>query len=204
MYFSELTADGTPITAGETVFLWVAERHLEDHQLSSLDNLNELVQKLLPTDRPLDVMDVAALSGVSTVEWIGSMERAGTQCRMTAGHATEDGYLVSIVPGMRALVDRHGHAFQYEVAGRGIAHPLRKLLMPVDLRPALFIHPVPGMVVAPALRVATHLEEGGRLDTRWCPLKLVSPYKWLGTIGRHCLPLLYGKRSSPTRRSRTL
>ena len=52
-------------------------------------------------------MDVAALSGVSTVEWIGSMERAGTQCRMTAGHATEDAYLVSIVPGMRALVDRH-------------------------------------------------------------------------------------------------
>jgi hypothetical protein len=43
-------------------------------------------------------MDVAVLSGVSTVEWIESMERADTQRRMTAGHA----YLVSIVPGMRS------------------------------------------------------------------------------------------------------
>jgi hypothetical protein len=80
----------------------VAERHLEDHQLSSLDNLNEPVQKFLPTDRPLDVMDAAVLSGVSTVEWIESMERAGTYRRMTAGDAKEDAYLVSTVPGMRA------------------------------------------------------------------------------------------------------
>jgi hypothetical protein len=42
-------------------------------------------------------MDVAMLSGVSTVEWIESMERAGTQRRMPAGHAKEDAYLVAVL-----------------------------------------------------------------------------------------------------------
>jgi hypothetical protein len=178
MYFSELTADATQME-------WLEKQFFQSVGLPNgtwktttyrrLDNLNELVQKFLPTDRPLDVMDVAVSSGVSTVEWIESMERAGAQCRMTAGDATADAYLVSILPGMRVLVDRHGHALQYEVAGRGIKHPVRKLLMPVYLWPVLFIHLVLGMVVAPALRAATHLEEGARLGTHWRPLKLVSP-----------------------------
>jgi hypothetical protein len=178
MYFSELTADATQMERLENQFfksVGLPNGTWKTTAYRRLDNLNELVQKFLPTDRPLDVMDVAVSSGVSTVEWIESMERAGTQCRMTAGDATADAYLVSIAPGMRVLVDRHGHALHYEVAGRGIGHPLRKRLMPVYLWPVLFIHLVLGMVVAPTLRAATRLEEGGRLGTRWRPLKLVSP-----------------------------
>ncbi|HEV7715516.1 MAG TPA: hypothetical protein VGO53_07965, partial [Steroidobacteraceae bacterium] len=46
-----------------------------------LDDLNALVQPLLPTARPLDIMDVAVSSGVGTVEWIESLEQAGIDCR---------------------------------------------------------------------------------------------------------------------------
>jgi hypothetical protein len=178
MYFSELTADATQLE-------WLEKRFFQSVGLPNgtwktttyrrLGDLNELVQKFLPTDRPLDVMDVAVSSGVSTLEWIESIGQAGIECRMTAGDATADAYLVSIAPGMRVLVDRHGRALQYEVAGRGVAHPLRKLLMPAYLWPVLFIHLALWIVVAPALRAATRLEEGGRLGTRWRPLKLVSP-----------------------------
>jgi hypothetical protein len=35
-----------------------------------LDDLNALVRKLLPTQRPLEIMDVAVSSGVSTAEWL--------------------------------------------------------------------------------------------------------------------------------------
>jgi hypothetical protein len=178
MYFSEMTADATQMERLEELF-FVSVRLPNGTRKTTtyrrLDNLNELVQKFLPTDRPLEVMDVAVSSGVSTVEWIESIERAGAQCRMTAGDAMVDAYLVSIAPGMRVLVDRHGNALQYDVAGRGIRLPLRKRLMPVTLWPVLVIHLVLGMVVAPVLRAATCLEEGGRLGTRWRPLKLVSP-----------------------------
>ena len=178
MYFSELNADASQMERLEKQFFqsvglpngtWKTTTHRR------LGNLNDLVQKFLPAERPLDVMDVAVSSGVSTVEWVESMERAGIQCRMTAGDATADAYLVSIAPGLRVLVDRHGHALQYEVAGRGIGRPLRKRLMPLYLWPVLFIHLVLWLVVAPALAVATRLEDGGRLGTRWRPLKLVSP-----------------------------
>src|SRR5262245_21685758 len=39
-----------------------------------LEDLNDLVQPLLPSARPLQMMDVAVSSGVSTLEWMDSLE----------------------------------------------------------------------------------------------------------------------------------
>jgi hypothetical protein len=60
-----------------------------------LDDLNSLVQSLLPPQRPLEIMDVAVSSGVSTAEWLTSLEQAGIECRMLAGDAVVDAFLIS-------------------------------------------------------------------------------------------------------------
>src|SRR5262245_36978011 len=49
-----------------------------------LDDLNEIVEALLPSARPLQIMDVAISSGISTLEWMESLERADIDHHMTA------------------------------------------------------------------------------------------------------------------------
>jgi hypothetical protein len=88
-----------------------------------LDDLNALVEKFLPAERPLDVMDVAASSGVSTAEWLVSLERAGISCRLVAGDAVVDAFLISLCGRVRALVDRTGYMMQLDVAGKAVPIP---------------------------------------------------------------------------------
>jgi hypothetical protein len=88
-----------------------------------LDDLNALVQKLLPAQRPLEIMDVAVSSGVSTAEWLVELERAGIECAMLAGDAVVDAFLISLGPRLKALVDRTGHLMQLDVGGEAIRIP---------------------------------------------------------------------------------
>jgi hypothetical protein len=88
-----------------------------------LDDLNALVQGLLPPQRPLEIMDVAVSSGVSTAEWLIALERAGIECRMLAGDAVVDAFLISLGPRLRALTDRTGHLMQLDVGGAAIRLP---------------------------------------------------------------------------------
>jgi len=88
-----------------------------------LDDLNALVQKHLPPERPLEIMDVAVSSGVSTAEWLDSLERAAIECRMLAGDAVVDAFVISLGRFLRALVDRTGYLMQLELAGRAIRTP---------------------------------------------------------------------------------
>jgi hypothetical protein len=87
-----------------------------------LDDLNALVQSLLPPQRPLEIMDVAVSSGISTAEWLLSLEQAGIECNMLAGDAVVDAFLIS-VGRLRALTDRTGHLMQLDVAGRAVRTP---------------------------------------------------------------------------------
>jgi hypothetical protein len=88
-----------------------------------LDDLNALVRKFLPAHRPLEIMDVAVSSGVSTAEWLVELERAGIECHMLAGDAVVDAFLISLGPRLRALVDRTGHLMQLDVGGHAIRMP---------------------------------------------------------------------------------
>jgi hypothetical protein len=87
-----------------------------------LDDLNTFLMGLLPPQRPLDIMDVAVSSGVSTAEWVLALERAGFECRMLAGDAVVNACLVSI-GSLRALADKTGHLLQLDVGGRAIRMP---------------------------------------------------------------------------------
>ena len=88
-----------------------------------LDDLNDLVQKLLPPQRPLEIMDVAVSSGVSTAEWLIELERAGIRCRMLAGDAVVNAYLISLGSNLRALTDRTGHLMQLDIRGEAVRMP---------------------------------------------------------------------------------
>jgi hypothetical protein len=89
-----------------------------------MDDLNELVSKHLPADRPLRIMDVAVSSGISTVEWLSSLESGGVECSMVAGDLFVDGFLISQRNGLQVLVDRTGTPLQYDVKGHAIGTPI--------------------------------------------------------------------------------
>jgi hypothetical protein len=141
-----------------------------------LDDLNELVQELLPPARPLKIMDVAVSSGVSTFEWTESLERAGIEHHMTAGDLTVNTFLLSVGKRLNVLVDNEGRPLQYDVFGRVSPHPpggryrARYLLPLTLLKTAL-------SKLFPRLRAAC-LESGARassLGVSCHPIQLVSP-----------------------------
>jgi len=88
-----------------------------------LDDLNALVQGLLPPQRPLEIMDVAVSSGVSTAEWLIQLEQAGVECHMLAGDAVVNACLISLGPNLRALSDRTGHLMQLDIKGEAVRLP---------------------------------------------------------------------------------
>lgn len=94
-----------------------------------LNDLNRLVNSLLPTARPLHLMDVAVSSGISTLEWIQSLDREGIEHDMTAGDLTMHAFLVSITRNLHVLVDNEGYPLQYEVKGKAIANPPGKRML---------------------------------------------------------------------------
>jgi hypothetical protein len=87
-----------------------------------LDDLNALVLSLLPTQRPLEIMDVAVSSGVSTAEWLVALEEAGIECHMLAGDAVVEAFLISF-GRLRALADKTGHLMQLDVGGKAVRLP---------------------------------------------------------------------------------
>lgn len=50
-----------------------------------LDDLNERVLRVLPSDRPLELMDVAVSTAVTTVEWSEQLTAAGVEHHLLAG-----------------------------------------------------------------------------------------------------------------------
>ena len=136
-----------------------------------LDDLNALVQGLLPPQRPLEIMDVAVSSGVSTAEWLVALEQAGIECHMLAGDAVVDAFLISL-GRLRALADKTGHLMQLDLGGRAVRLPPPRRRD--RLRYAPFIA---------AMKAATRLFDLGahdektqrRLGVTCRPLTLLSP-----------------------------
>jgi hypothetical protein len=91
-----------------------------------LDDLNEFVNPLLPRACCLTLMDVAVSSGITTLEWMTSLERAGIDFRMTAGDIALDAWLVSVGRHLHVLLDREGAPLQYDFFGRGVPRLRRR------------------------------------------------------------------------------
>ena len=146
-----------------------------------LDELNEVVNALLPNHRRLEIMDVAASSGIATLEWMESLREAGVQFKMTAGDLCVRGFLLSFGSWANVLVDASGYPMQFDFFGKAIPSPPRRRLALTS--PVLFLSVhllrwiVPGVFALGFRRELAHsnspaLRRFG-LDCR--PTSLVSP-----------------------------
>jgi hypothetical protein len=146
-----------------------------------LNDLNELVLRHLPPNRPLQVMDVAVSSGVSTAEWAIQLRAAGVAHRMVAGDLVVRAFLIEVAKFFRVLVDRDGRLLQVDVWGSGICLPPglrahnnpRRLLALVRDLPMLIAGFAVAAVSAPAIRASSN-RPGKTFGLTYSPLELVS------------------------------
>jgi hypothetical protein len=71
-----------------------------------LDDLNDLALPLLPSERPLELMDVAVSTGVTSLEWSEQLAAAGIEHRLLCGDSHVEGAWLRF-PGGDVLLD-HG------------------------------------------------------------------------------------------------
>ena len=88
-----------------------------------LDDVNQLVNQLLPAIRPLRMMDIGISSGVSTLEWIESVESRKVDYYMYAVDVAVRGVLVSLREGIDVLTDSRGRPLLIDLKGRWIPYP---------------------------------------------------------------------------------
>jgi hypothetical protein len=85
-----------------------------------LDDVNGLAARLLPNDRPLELLDVATSSGITSLEWSEQLAAEGISHHLVAGDSQIEAEWLSF-PGVEALLDRdRRHLLFADVFGRGI------------------------------------------------------------------------------------
>jgi hypothetical protein len=182
LYFAdeEQRRDGPQLEESEDLFFHSIElrngtRKTTRHR--RLDDLNALVQALLPPQRPLEIMDVAVSSGISSAEWLVSLERAGIDCHMLAGDAVVDAFLISLGRGLRALADKTGHLMQLDIAGEAVRLPPPRRRDRIRYMPFILLMKAVTRLFGPQARA--RLQPGGpllrRLGATCHPLTLMSP-----------------------------
>ena len=77
------------------------------------------------------MLDIGVSSGVTTLDLVEQLRRAGYARAVTATDLAVNAYILPVWPGCRALVDRDGHALQYDVCGWAL-RPWRRRLDMVD------------------------------------------------------------------------
>jgi hypothetical protein len=88
-----------------------------------LDDLNVQTLAALARDQATlnDILDVAASSGVSSVEWADALAAAGFKPRASLSDLSITAYLITYSPSFRVLVDRRGSPLQFEILGIPVA-----------------------------------------------------------------------------------
>ena len=132
-----------------------------------LDDLNERTLRVLPTDRPLELMDVAVSTAVTTLEWSEQLTAAGIDHHLLAG----DSHIAAVwlsVPQCDFLLDRDRRRLLLAVVfGRSIdvlgsswrsalALPVLKML--VRLSRAAHVPMRPVELVSPRVRTCRSIE----------------------------------------------
>ncbi len=177
LYFGPLSRNAALLPRYEEAFfneIWVRHGTSKTTYRHRLDDLNPLIEPLLPPDRPLDLLDVAVSSGVSTVEWIQSLTRAGIPHRMVAGDAVIDAYLLSFGKRVRALADRTGFLMQLDLAGRAVSTRPPRSLGRFRFLPAIWIVRAVVRLFGPALAERSASAPVRRWGITCRPLQLVT------------------------------
>jgi hypothetical protein len=86
-----------------------------------LDDLNRLAQPLLPSDRPLELMDVAVSTGITSLEWSEQLAAAGIEHRMLCGDSHVEGAWLQLAGLGDALLDHDRREILFlELLGRAV------------------------------------------------------------------------------------
>jgi SAM-dependent methyltransferase len=89
----------------------------ESHRL---DDVNRLAAQLLPDKRPLELMDVAISSGITTLEWSQQLTAAGIAHHLVAGDSNIEGEWLSFA-GVDVLLDGDRREVLFaDLFGRGV------------------------------------------------------------------------------------
>jgi hypothetical protein len=139
-----------------------------------LDDLNEMVLELLPRDRDLSVMDVAASSGISSIEWSDHLRAHGIRHKMVAGDLV-DAWLASWGTSFAVLFDGSGRTpLLFEVGSLTLRTHSDRWPARV-VRPVLF--PLLRAVAAMSRRSGCAAPMTPPAPRRWIyrPIQLVSP-----------------------------
>lgn len=90
------------------------------------DDLNTWIADYLPAIRPLQVLDLAVSSGVSTLEWVQAFAEAGIDFYMTGTDLTTVGTVVSFGERLHAVLDDTNWPMLFEIDGDWVSGPPRK------------------------------------------------------------------------------
>lgn len=142
-----------------------------------LNDLDEFVERMLPRERPLRLMDVAISSGVTTADWARRLERAGVEFQMTAGDSALKAFHLSLGRGLGVLLDADGHELQLDVRGRAVRAPVgRRALLRNPL--SITLVRAAARLLFPSLRAAWMRDpasaRAGLFGVELRPLDLVS------------------------------
>jgi hypothetical protein len=99
------------------------------------NDLNDLVNDLLPRHQPLQLMDVAVSSGISTIEWVKSLNTAGVNHHMVASDVAVKAFLLNIHKYLHILVDKTGYPLQFDLFNFAIPASPRNLVF------CIFVYP---------------------------------------------------------------
>lgn len=101
----------------------VGNRIAKKTYANRLGGINEVANRFLPVSRPLRIMDVGISSGVSTLEWMESMEERGIDYHMDAVDLLVRGILVGLREGVDVLADTSGRPLLIDLNGEWIPFP---------------------------------------------------------------------------------
>ncbi|MGH6877434.1 MAG: hypothetical protein ACREHV_08665 [Rhizomicrobium sp.] len=128
------------ISSGEPIDLEPIEREFFDrlkvgnrtYKTTSkfrLDDVDRVFSSLLGAaeGRRLNILDVAASSGVSSLRWLDSLRTDGFVPSMTVSDITAIAFLVTATPWFRVLVDRDNRPLEFEIFSRTIRGHVKKV-----------------------------------------------------------------------------
>jgi hypothetical protein len=101
--------------------LRLANRTFKTTSTSRLSDFNDLIISVLPESiEPLNLLDVAISSGVTTVDFMEQLSQKGIRFSMTATDLYIDAELLTYASWFCVLVDHNGYPLQYEMFGVGV------------------------------------------------------------------------------------
>ncbi|MHB1860013.1 MAG: hypothetical protein ACYCUM_07910 [Solirubrobacteraceae bacterium] len=137
VYFGNLTDEA--LSNAESLFfcgLQLANGMLKATAAHRLDDLNAFVMSLLPREQRLEIIDVAASSGLATAAWSDQLYAAAIDHQITASDLTIEGILMTIGKRVAVLWQKGGHPLVVQIGPR-CAYLLRTSHITRLLRPPL-------------------------------------------------------------------